>query len=304
MDDLRKKLEELTESITLKERELRTLRKSLDALWEEVEGMIQASENQVEEPVKTASIEPAAPAIEQPFVQATPIEEPDTDTPSFQQEDERVDSEKEANTVEPIEEFHPEVEEEKNEEPPTEDEPVAPAHEPALVESMGIEQSAEIEEPAIEAANEPEPAEETTEPVAAAEISEAKEIATPKEIPIEEKELIESIEKESAALMVDERPTVMDHMEDKVTVGDMAGQVKVKDLKKAMGINERFLFANELFGGDMSAFTQAVQELNHISSSADANRMMNEQLAKRFHWDEASEVTESFRSLVSRRFVG
>ena len=48
---------------------------------------------------------------------------------------------------------------------------------------------------------------------------------------------------------------------DSVTLGDRAGKTKLSDLKKAFGINERFLYANELFNGDMSAFTRALEEL-------------------------------------------
>lgn len=88
-----------------------------------------------------------------------------------------------------------------------------------------------------------------------------------------------------------------------VTLGDRAGQSKLSDLKKAFGINERFLFANELFNGDMSAFTQAVEELNHLESMGDAERLLSENLSQKYKWDEESETVLQFRSTVTRRFA-
>ena len=118
-----------------------------------------------------------------------------------------------------------------------------------------------------------------------------------------ESDIRESIESESRSMMVDDRPSIQERTGERRTVGDLAALKRVGDLKKAMGINERFLYANELFGGDMNAFSQAIQELNHISSQEDANRMIDEQLAPKYRWDEESEVTEHFRNLVARRFA-
>ena len=54
----------------------------------------------------------------------------------------------------------------------------------------------------------------------------------------------------------------------------------------------------------MSAFSRAVEELNHVESESDANRLMNENLAAKYRWDEEDETVLAFKSMVSRRFVG
>lgn len=77
----------------------------------------------------------------------------------------------------------------------------------------------------------------------------------------------------------------------------------LNDIRKAMGINERFLYANELFFGDMSAFTKAVEELNHLDSYADAERMLEEELSIKYNWDDENQTVISFKNLVSRRFT-
>ncbi len=89
----------------------------------------------------------------------------------------------------------------------------------------------------------------------------------------------------------------------KPTLGDKVSQRRINDIKRGIGINERFLYANELFAGDMSAFSQAVEELNHVDSETDANRLLNENLAMKYRWDEENETVLAFKSLVSRRFA-
>ena len=89
---------------------------------------------------------------------------------------------------------------------------------------------------------------------------------------------------------------------EKPTLADRVGQSHLSDLKKAFGINERFLYANELFNGDMSAFTQAIEEFNHLESSNDAQRHQDN-LSSKYKWDEESETVIAFKSVVSRRFA-
>jgi hypothetical protein len=90
--------------------------------------------------------------------------------------------------------------------------------------------------------------------------------------------------------------------EDRPTVVDRVSKQKLNDLKRGIGINERFLYANELFGGDMNAFTRAIDELNHIESEKDAHRLLNENLGIKYQWEDEDETVVAFKSLVSRRF--
>lgn len=89
----------------------------------------------------------------------------------------------------------------------------------------------------------------------------------------------------------------------KPTLVDKVARQPLKDLKGSMGINERFLYANELFHGDMGAFTRAVEELNHLESEQDAERLLNEELAAKYKWNDESDAVTAFKSLVSRRFA-
>ncbi len=91
--------------------------------------------------------------------------------------------------------------------------------------------------------------------------------------------------------------------EDDNSLGYRLQKSAIRDLRAAIGLNERFLFANELFDGNMEAFNRALNELNHIESRDDAYKFINMQLRERFKWNEESEVTEKFLDLVERRFL-
>lgn len=84
---------------------------------------------------------------------------------------------------------------------------------------------------------------------------------------------------------------------------DQLGNNPLKDLKEAIGLNERFLFSNELFNGNMEAFNRALNELNHLQGRADAERLINEQLAEKHKWNPEDEAVERFILLVKRRFA-
>jgi len=114
--------------------------------------------------------------------------------------------------------------------------------------------------------------------------------------------IMRTIEELSKDLM-NPKSTVSDMASPKQTVSDRAASSNVHDLKKSIGLNERFLYTNELFNGDMKAFTRAVDELNHVESEQDAQRLMNEELSVRYKWDEDNESVMAFKLLVSRKFT-
>ncbi|MFH0893122.1 MAG: hypothetical protein V2A54_01700 [Bacteroidota bacterium] len=77
----------------------------------------------------------------------------------------------------------------------------------------------------------------------------------------------------------------------------------IKDLKNAIGINEKFLFINELFDGNMHEYNDA---LNRIQTScqtfSEAEEVLNN-LKDHYHWNENKSSVSLFRNLVERRFL-
>lgn len=80
-------------------------------------------------------------------------------------------------------------------------------------------------------------------------------------------------------------------------------KTKIDDLKSAVALNQRFLFSNELFGGNMEAFNRALNELNHLENMDEALRYIDLQLSKNYNWKKDSETVVDFLSLIERRFI-
>jgi hypothetical protein len=80
-------------------------------------------------------------------------------------------------------------------------------------------------------------------------------------------------------------------------------KTKIEDLKSAVALNQRFLFSNELFNGNMEAFNRALNELNHLENMDEALRYIDLQLSKNYNWKKDSDTVGEFLSLIERRFI-
>lgn len=83
------------------------------------------------------------------------------------------------------------------------------------------------------------------------------------------------------------------------TENDLLYSKPVDDVRKAMGINDRFLYQRELFEGNADLFNQTLDQLNRMTSFDDANNF----LISNFNWDQESEVSGLFLKIVKRRFL-
>jgi len=77
----------------------------------------------------------------------------------------------------------------------------------------------------------------------------------------------------------------------------------IKDLKSAIGINDKFQFIEMLFGGDEKAFDQAVKSINGFKIYAEAQFWVKSNLREQYKWDDSTTVVKSFDLLVKRRFA-
>jgi hypothetical protein len=80
-------------------------------------------------------------------------------------------------------------------------------------------------------------------------------------------------------------------------------KTKIEDLKSAVALNQRFLFSNELFNGNMEAFNRALNELNHLENMDEALRYIDLQLSKNYNWKKDSDTVGEFLALIERRFI-
>ena len=78
-------------------------------------------------------------------------------------------------------------------------------------------------------------------------------------------------------------------------------QTPGRDLRSSIGINDKFLFVNELFGGSMEKYTKCIENLNDLKTLNGAMIYLNE-LKIELQWNSSNEAYLKLKDLVSRKF--
>ena len=78
-------------------------------------------------------------------------------------------------------------------------------------------------------------------------------------------------------------------------------QNPVRNLKSVIGINDKFLFVNELFGGSMEKYNKSIENLNDLKTLNGAMIYLNE-LKIELQWNSSNEAYLKLKDLVSRKF--
>ncbi|WP_332732398.1 hypothetical protein [Flavihumibacter sp.] len=77
----------------------------------------------------------------------------------------------------------------------------------------------------------------------------------------------------------------------------------VRDLKKAIGVNDRFVFVNELFRGDETMYERSIKTINSFHILQEAEFWIERELKLKLAWDDTKEPVVHFLQLVRRRFT-
>jgi hypothetical protein len=73
----------------------------------------------------------------------------------------------------------------------------------------------------------------------------------------------------------------------------------ITDLKKAIGLNDRFRFRNDLFNKDEKLMLDTIEALNGLANMSDAKAY----LSARFTWKEDDASVVYFYEILERKFV-
>jgi hypothetical protein len=89
---------------------------------------------------------------------------------------------------------------------------------------------------------------------------------------------------------------------DRLELKSALNDTPVRDLKKAIGVNDRFVFINQLFRGDEAMYERSLKTINSFRILPEAEYWMERELKVKLGWNENSEATKHFYQLVKRRF--
>jgi len=86
------------------------------------------------------------------------------------------------------------------------------------------------------------------------------------------------------------------------TVADRLSAKPVGDLRKSIGINERFTLIIDLFGGNQQLFMESIDKINNVNAYEEARKVLYEELAGKLKWNTEGNTFHVLDDLVKRRF--
>ncbi len=90
-----------------------------------------------------------------------------------------------------------------------------------------------------------------------------------------------------------------DHTEK--SIAEKLKENRVHDLKSHIGINEKFLFINELFDGNLRSYEESINRLNNCAAVSQAELILTE-LRLTHNWDMEENTARAFVDLIRRKF--
>ena len=128
-------------------------------------------------------------------------------------------------------------------------------------------------------------------PTAAVEAEDSEEVA-------EEPAFVPAVEENPAVLgeVMTPAPTLADQLAARQTVNDL--RPKVTDLRRAVGLNDKFLLIRDLFGGNGSLYEITIRKLNEFDNFDDCMIY----IAEHFAWNPNSDGAKLMIDLLERKF--
>ncbi len=171
------------------------------------------------------------------------------------------------------------------------------------------EEERSVKKPELEVVN-PNPKPSYT-PPKIIEITEEEKEVPPKETPKEAPPVKEEREKKSVPPPVTTRQAqkvsgdfeqLFEHKK-ATELSEKLSERPISDLTRAMSINDKLLYVNELFDRDIEAFNETLKVLNRFDSLEDAKGLLSN-LADRYVWLEENrlDIARDFIKLIRRRY--
>jgi len=121
--------------------------------------------------------------------------------------------------------------------------------------------------------------------------------------PVKAEVVVEPV-KEMNELLALDIPEMNEHLNEyAVEVSTMLDETPVRDLKKAISINDRYLFINHLFRGDENMYERSIKTINSFNIFPEAQYWIQRELKVKLSWLEDNPTVQLFDQLVKRRFA-
>ena len=98
-------------------------------------------------------------------------------------------------------------------------------------------------------------------------------------------------------------PSINDKLKTQVPeTGRSLQNEPIKDLRKAIGINDKYAFMRDLFRNDEAAYERSIKTINSFNILPEAEYWIQREMKYKLGWDDNSPTVQAFYQLVKRRF--
>lgn len=79
-------------------------------------------------------------------------------------------------------------------------------------------------------------------------------------------------------------------------------KTKLNKLQDGIALNQKFLYMNDLFGGDKEEYDKVLMKLNNCETMLEAKAYLSSEIEPKHKWDQESHSVQQFISLLERKF--
>jgi len=98
-------------------------------------------------------------------------------------------------------------------------------------------------------------------------------------------------------------PSLNDQLKpNNIALSDTFHKESITDLNKAIVLNDRYVFINELFRGDEVMYERSLKTINGFTTLLEAQSWIQRELKVKLGWNESSVIVAQFDQIVNRRF--
>lgn len=101
--------------------------------------------------------------------------------------------------------------------------------------------------------------------------------------------------------MEEKATTVVENAKTNQEIAQKLSRTPIKSLKEAFSLNDRYLYANELFDKNMEAFNNLIKTIDESSNMSEAHEKLITAKTQ-YNWDEENNLYVEFSILIERRF--
>jgi len=91
--------------------------------------------------------------------------------------------------------------------------------------------------------------------------------------------------------------------QEQIELAHVLKDAPIKDLRKGIGVNDKFLFINELFRGDEAMYERSIKTINSFHILPEAEYWINRELKVKLGWNDNKDTVQYFYQVVRRRFA-